>query len=284
MRSLPFLIVLIAGAFVASWIDRGAGAFDGFLFNAVVAAEFALLGVLLALVDAPITQRLRVVILGSVGIGFVSILRPFFNGWELLFAVMRLVVLAAVFAFIRVSRGLVLSNRDPSARVDWKALSLRHLFLFTAVVALFLSFVRLLKNYDGAGGDIFLVILTVLIGAFAGLVPVVAAIGALGQRSASGAVPYGVAVLLLATCMGAFAYSQTDNVNTGLRWSIGSVAEGLIIAGAILVARRRGYELVSDRLAVTTGAVGPPEAHEAVFGGSDLDSLFPPPGEPSDEE
>ena len=119
------------------------------------------------------------------------------------------------------------------------------MFGFTTTIALFLSFTRFLKDYNGPGGDAFLIVITVLVGVFAALIPLAAATVALGQRDWSATPSFILAILMLAACMGGFSYSQTDSWQSGLQWSLHSIWEALIVAGAILVLRLVGYRLIS---------------------------------------
>ena len=281
MRLLTILFILFATAYLASSLDRDGTPLDGFLFYPVISAQFAMLGVVFGISDEFFPKRFSIVLFGAIGLCVVFLLRPHFNGWELLLSAARLILLGCVFTFIRHYQRLVFTGRDGSSHVAWRKLHLWHLFVFTSIVALFLAFIRFLKSYDGPSSDMFLLAVTVFVGVFAALIPLMAAIAAIGQRDPSAGIPFAVAILLLATCMGFFSYSQTDSMHTGLQWSLNSILEALTITGMLLALRLCGYHLTSFGSDSVPRRAEPSDPHgAAVAGGVAIENLLPPPGDP----
>lgn len=244
MRSLTFLIILFVTAYAASRVDHAGGSLNGFVFNGFISGLFALLGVVLGVADEKLPKRLGVAAFGAFGLSLVFLLRPQFNVWELLLSICRLIVLGAAFIWVRRSWNVVFTCRSSFPIFDLGKPKLSHLFGFITTVAILLSFMRFLKHYNGPGGNAFLVVVTAYVGIFAALIPLLAATAALGQRDLSAVPLFALAILMLATCMGVFSFSQTDSWLTGLRWSLNSILEALTIASAVLALRLGGYKLI----------------------------------------
>ena len=243
MRFPSYLVVLLATAYAASWVDHTGTLLDGFIFNGIVSGLFALLGVVLGIFDESIPKRLSFVLLGAVGLCAIFLLRPQFNGWELLLSVVRLVLLCLFFGILRARRNVVFTSRRPSQLTGWGNLKLWHLFGFTSIVAMFLAFVRFLKDYDGPGGEIFTIAVIVIVAIFAATIPLMAAYATIGQRDFLHGIPFALLVVMIAACIGIFSYSQTDDLRTGLQWSVNSIVEALTLTVALLLLRLRGYHL-----------------------------------------
>ena len=64
-----------------------------------------------------------------------------------------------------------------------------------------------------------------------------------GLCSIIAAVPYGFVILVVASTMGAFAYSQTDNWHTAMQWSVSCIVEAIIVTVSVIGLRWMGYVL-----------------------------------------
>ncbi len=243
MRLTSYLVVLVTTAYFASWVDTIGTLLGGLIFNGTASGIFALLGVVLGILDESILKRLGVVILGTLGLSAVFVLRPQFNGWEFLLSLVRLFLLSVSFGIVRIHWHVVFTSRRPSQPTAWENVKLWHLFGFTSIAAMFLALVRFLKDYDGPGEGVFMLAVTVTVGIFAATVPLTAAFTAMGARDLLHGASFALPVAMLAACMGIFSFSQTNSIHTGLQWSVNSVVEALTVAIGVFLLRLQGYRL-----------------------------------------
>lgn len=281
MCSLTFLFLILTAAYTAMSLDHAGTPLDGFLFSGIVSGLFALLGVIIGVADETLAKRLGIGLIGALGLCGVFLLHPQFDAWGLLLSICRLVLMGTVFLWVRHRRNVVFSNRPGSPACEWGKLRLLHLFGFTLIVALFLSLVRILKQYDGSGGDAWLIVVVVSFGVFAAMVPLFSAIATIGRPDIVSAIPCVLAILTLAMCMGFFAYSQTDSWRMGIRFSLKSILEASTVAGALLALRLRGYYLASIRADSTIDIAEETASHGVTMAGRLAANIcFPPCDDP----
>jgi hypothetical protein len=242
-RLVIFILAQIGIAIVASLLDKPGTQLYRYLFDGVLSAQFALVGIWLGMGDHRIGQRLTIAVLGIIGLSAVAVTRPFFNGWEFLLALVRLLVFGVVYSFIRRNRQLVFGRASAFVDVQMFRVSLKQLFGLIFGVAAFLALDRSLESYSGPWYSMFLVIATVMVGMGGALVPLVASLASLGKRNAASAIISGFAILVLAAAIAAFTYSQTNSWRTAAQWFTSSIVEALMICASIIAFRQCGFRL-----------------------------------------
>ena len=237
---VPTVFFLIAWA--AHRVDQYRGVEQFYFFLGVLSGLFALLGVLVGLGSQSLKHRLAIAILASFGLIIVCLWRQ--NGiLEFCLGFIRILVLGPAWWAVRRMRGVVFCRREQLSEYRLQPIKLWHLFAFTFAVALFLGFVRLFKDYEGLVENVVLVIAVGSVGGFGALNPLIVSYAAMSLRHVSGAVPYVVVVLMLAFCLGALGYSQTDDPRELIYWSVVTFVEATVTALGIAVFRLAGYRL-----------------------------------------
>lgn len=213
-----------------------------FIADGVFAGLFSLLGVFFGLVYLTLAERLTRTLVVLFCLGYLYLAHTNGNnGWELLLFLMRFVVVAGACSHVRRSKKVVFSDQDSLSELHWKPLKLSYLFGLTFFVALFLGFTRVLKLDVIPQWNFFVAVFIVPFGLFVASIPLVTALGVVGERSFNSTYLYVIAILMMSICVGDFVYSQSDSFFNAATWVANSVMESMTVAGVLIFFRGRSH-------------------------------------------
>ncbi len=221
------------------------------LFNGIVSAQAALLGLWLGQGRSHPLVRLVTAFGGLVWLAVAMNLRPNFNGWILIMFVMQTVIVGGTTWRLRLCAGYVLGGpADAEERLPLQ-FQIRHLLLLTFLVALVLGIfasteeIALRLHAWGLltyGYRFLLFACTSLVGGGFALIPLAAYWGVFGRgRAGWKSLGFAVCSIMVVSALTFTAYHQTGSLLMALKWFLWSTTEAVFSVVSLWSLKRLGY-------------------------------------------